>query len=53
MGAGGAYEVSPITRRMHQLTGQDFKRKNPVSAATLTIDEGANRNAASRSARLI
>ena len=35
MGAGGAYEVSPITKRMHQLTGHDFKRKNPVSAVTL------------------
>lgn len=31
MGAGGAYEVSPLTKHMAQLAGRDFKRNNPVS----------------------
>lgn len=32
MGAGGAFEVSPHSRRMAQMTGrQDFKRNNPKS----------------------
>lgn len=30
MGAGGAFEVSPITKHMTQLAGRDFKRNNPV-----------------------
>ena len=30
MGAGGAYEVSHVTKRMAQLAGRDFKRNNPV-----------------------
>ncbi len=32
MGAGGAYEVSPVNKRMAQLTGRkDFRRNNPVN----------------------
>ena len=32
MGAGGAYEVSPVNKRMAQLTGRkDFRRNNPVT----------------------
>ena len=30
MGAGGAYELSPITKHMAQRAGGDFKRNNPV-----------------------
>lgn len=30
MGAGGAFEVSPISKHMTQLAGRDFKRNNPV-----------------------
>ena len=30
MGAGGAFEVSPITQHMTKLAGRDFNRNNPV-----------------------
>ena len=46
MGAGGAYEVTPIAKRMAQLAGRDFKRDNPVSLgkqSSLSAPGGAMR----------